>query len=1413
MTDHPTVPRSRRSSLAPSIRSVNFRQPTWKVKNTAPISAVSVVFAEPEQGTPLKSASRTLLSTSPVVTTSVEEETGGSLQPDSARQEIAATRSTTTSPTRPIASASNLALNSKSSLPNLPSRRAARSPSLYTSLSRSKGKMAIRQLTADQAQQPLVPVVQTIDVPRVVREDEAPVASTSTASPPDTPQSPPVVGVQPATPGLDQIEPLIHQFPYIEGTDTRVANTTTVSLPSLSIESSGKRSWYSSASSSPASSPPAPQYSPPKPPGPLPSTVSDKDILLQYSENHRTHSPPPLSPPPQISTTTSNQSLASTSSLPSSIDDRVPSLPTTPPVYLAANVPKSPPIPPSTNSLNPSSSRFTLSLPLLGRAKVPLERIKNSGKSSDSSSIMSTMTSQPASTIETATPLESFVESPLNNLSRAATPTPTQSLNDDSNVSTNPPEHRPSINPQQPEFISPTTRPISPPTSQDVSDTPTVKLPIKKVSEQTLQPAKWWDYVGWTSSSTLNSPGSGVDVELPIDHRRQNEVHQEASDAETTTPTSRPEPEGQAAAATSSIPTDRSPAELAAARVGTEPAEVTHVKEVEAMVTDSSLTSTMGDEQRTTTNETTTATWYAPWAWYSGSTTSEKVENGEGVKEEVVVEQTTVGEDPASVTVESPKVEPLIPVEDKAITPKSEEPETISNPNPISDSFEANKLGWVSFFSSKMLTMKRIGYDPDALIEDVKRDENGMEVMDIDDEEDERGRAPDLKGVGSQLNDNAPSVLPRLKSPPRESSKASSRKKVAPPLTISDDIKKETEKANARLISNASSRNSRTNTPTPSPTPSGTSTPSIDRKTGMTVTTTTSTTSKNGKVKTSVTTTKRVASPTPSKKSLAPAPPNLVLPTWQDTFLTPPRNVLPPQPEMYVDDQGVGGKLLGKTMKFVSGVLWNKDSRSGGSTLKGKERAQVNEGSSLSPTTSLLDRERQERFREFGKELPKAWSVYDDAGWDTADTLSGRPSPPSGGMPPLNTASVHDVLKGCRRVVVIGVHGWFPGTMIRTVLGEPTGTSTKFASMMEQALNEFETEHGVKLDKITSIPLEGEGVIEKRVEKLYGNLLANSGWISDLHDADAILVATHSQGSVVSTHLLDRLIQDGHIVTSQSQTLPYGSGAESFPSAIGLAEQRKPQRLCCLALCGIHLGPLRYLSSSTLVGPYIQYFESTAARELFEFQNTESQVSKNYVKALQNVLDHGTKMLYVASLNDQVVPIYSGLFTAVSHPLILRALYIDGDAYNSSDFLSNLLVLLLRILNSGIPESGLLAHLSEATAGSLSGVGHSTAYEELATYSLAVKYLFLTDSGVTSHTKITVEPFNANHEQNDYEIPWALRDIIADERVGHFFSQEVAELRDAFRNWHPKTTILRDLKRKLQPITRLPSTMSSHSKL
>jgi len=102
------------------------------------------------------------------------------------------------------------------------------------------------------------------------------------------------------------------------------------------------------------------------------------------------------------------------------------------------------------------------------------------------------------------------------------------------------------------------------------------------------------------------------------------------------------------------------------------------------------------------------------------------------------------------------------------------------------------------------------------------------------------------------------------------------------------------------------------------------------------------------------------------------------------------------------------------------------------------------------------------------------------------------------------------------------------------------------------------------------------------------------------------------------------------------------------------------------------------------------------------------------------------------------------------------------------------LVLLIRILNSGISDSGLLEHLSEATAGSLNGVGHSTAYEELATYMyvipylcglvlklktsdrLAVKYLFLANDGLADHSKAVLESFDATHGQNDYEVSFEI---------------------------------------------------------
>ncbi|KAJ3969735.1 hypothetical protein EV361DRAFT_919305 [Lentinula raphanica] len=814
--------------------------------------------------------------------------------------------------------------------------------------------------------------------------------------------------------------------------------------------------------------------------------------------------------------------------------------------------------------------------------------------------------------------------------------------------------------------------------------------------------------------------------------------------------------------------------------------------------------------------------------------------------------------------------------------------------NPIADSASSMRSGWASFFSlsrGRGLVTKNVG-DSAMEIErpkdEVKRDENGMEVMDLTDDE-----------TGSMnVNVQEPEPVPELELERREPEKAVTKVPASSALALmrvlaGHDIKKykaieAAKEEKKQLEQDIASTNDTQSLLLPSPKPSLNSSKSTDAPNSISapasptkalssrpgrassVSTTKTSNSVGSKpappltisddVKASVAAAKKgkragvpsavgpsslpkdgiiapQSGPDALKKEKSkattksgtstpapPPPPNLVLPTWEDTFLTLPRSWVPEQylPTTNSTTGGLG-TTLGKTMRYMSGMLLGADSgytsggessriSAGASATKRRSRRGSSRRRSISgeiaipggigtgAEADLLARERQ-KLREllnWGQNLPRAWEVIDRAIEQRSKSLSEKKGKAKA---PIAQEEIRkDVTKGCKKVVVIGIHGWFPGAVMRSMLGEPTGTSPKFVNMMEQALEEFQSTHGVKFDKVTKIPLEGEGTIDRRVEKLYSNLLSNESWVEDLHRADVVFVATHSQGSVVSTHLLDRLIRDRHIRTTKNAAsepiLDLGTNMIPLP----------PQRVCCLCLCGIHLGPLRYLSSSSLLQPYIQYFESAAARELFEFQNTESDVSKAYVRALQNVLHNEVKMVYVASLNDQVVPIYSGLFTSASHPLILRALYIDGDAYHSSDFLTNLLVLLLRVLNCGLSDSGLIAHLSEATAGSLSGIGHSTAYEEQSTFSLAVDYLFLANNGFEDHPDLIVEHFNASHEMNDYEIPWALRDLIADEKVAHHFSREITQLRDAFRDWHPKTTILRDIKRKLQPIQRLPTT-------
>ena len=171
--------------------------------------------------------------------------------------------------------------------------------------------------------------------------------------------------------------------------------------------------------------------------------------------------------------------------------------------------------------------------------------------------------------------------------------------------------------------------------------------------------------------------------------------------------------------------------------------------------------------------------------------------------------------------------------------------------------------------------------------------------------------------------------------------------------------------------------------------------------------------------------------------------------------------------------------------------------------------------------------------------------------------------------------------------------------------------------------------------------------------RLYKAYLSNPAWINDLRRADAIFFAAHSQGCIVTTHLTSRLIAQGHIRTRLNHEAV--SRCEWAFGPIGLLPPDEPkrgrkvsptqntggrcQKIAMLAMCGVHLGPIHSISTSTVIQPYLQWFENAAARELFEFGETNSAVSVAYQKALAMVLENQVKVMLLASKHDQVASV------------------------------------------------------------------------------------------------------------------------------------------------------------------------------
>jgi hypothetical protein len=206
-----------------------------------------------------------------------------------------------------------------------------------------------------------------------------------------------------------------------------------------------------------------------------------------------------------------------------------------------------------------------------------------------------------------------------------------------------------------------------------------------------------------------------------------------------------------------------------------------------------------------------------------------------------------------------------------------------------------------------------------------------------------------------------------------------------------------------------------------------------------------------------------------------------------------------------------------------------------------------------------------------------------------------------GQQPPLpKHASLVQHPPRITRALAIGVHGFFPTQIVRTIIGRPTGTSVKFASAAANAIKEWTLKHGYEC-AVEAIALEGEGKIAERVDLLWKLMLQ---WIEKIQKADFLLFACHSQGVPVTMMLVARLVEFGCISSTA--------------------------RVAVCAMAGINLGPFP---------DYKSRFFSGSAGELFEFTDCKSQVSLRYHDALRVAVRHGVKILFVGSIDDQLVPL------------------------------------------------------------------------------------------------------------------------------------------------------------------------------
>ena len=666
---------------------------------------------------------------------------------------------------------------------------------------------------------------------------------------------------------------------------------------------------------------------------------------------------------------------------------------------------------PSTNSvtsLNPSSSsRFMLRIPLLGRPKIPLDQavaqataddVRSSKRSEETPASIRAASDESTPAEQPGTPIPQVVVS-----LPSATNLTAEADADVLNHVTSPTDSTPPATPS----VSDAPQPPQPNAEDRAREPAASPIPSSASSQPTPSSSSWWGYLGWSESSTevntsVSDPTLNESSES-LNERKEEKPSEPLAPETTQLEPAQPASDGDSARRRTASDTPAAPASQAPSSPSKRHSSEVSRAEIKE------IHSAEGTEKRPTpslfsaeTARSQGSAWYSPWSWYAASPivpSSSTLENrasgsedtlhgkeaqvqeeaqaqggeaqaqGHVKTESEMVKEQALARDEAKQQEEKVANEAMPEAQGEQSAETKAQAEPASPPvNPIESSISANREGWMSFLMSRAMLMKSIT----AGEEETKRDESGMEVMDIEEDEPEQTEVPEAKADGSKDAKDEPSK--EVKAP------------AAPPAqAIAIVAGKKKSRSSPTSPSTASSFNSKSPPLPPAqkerePKKNGPPAPPL-------------TDSDSIKKETAKGTSTRSPSPAPSKASATvprSGPLNLVLPTWQDIFLSVPRSNVPPPPTPPPTQRG----RIGKTLHVLSGVLLGsgKDDDSDRKSLKGKGK----------------ERDESKAYLHHGTELPKAFDVLGQA---------------------LDATSLNETC----RVVVIGVAGWSPGRLLRSL--------------------------------------------------------------------------------------------------------------------------------------------------------------------------------------------------------------------------------------------------------------------------------------------------------------------------------------------------------------------------------------------